>query len=165
MVREPAHEASEPRGRESHSKDSDKMDYGVDEAPPPSFAPPSAWPGGCGGCAVHPASPVPPAPTRFWDPSAGSQDPWTCRPCAPSAQEGQCHLDSFGKGKGKSGKGEPRPRMPCFNCLGLSHPVRVCPSPYGAGGSKTGDKCKTCGSDGHDTPTCTSQGGHVFAAP
>ena len=29
----------------------------------------------------------------------------------------------------------------------------------------TGGKCKTCGGYGHDTPTCTSQGGAMYAPP
>ena len=123
-------------------KDSDKMVYGVDAAPPPTAAPPSACPGGCGGCAVHPASPAP--PPGIPDPWLDS-DPWACQPCEPSVQEGLWHLDGNGKGKGKDkGKGERGP-MACYNCLGLGHPVRVCPSEYGAGVSKSGQKCKTCG--------------------
>ena len=141
---------------------SDKMVYGVDAAPPPTAAPPSACPGGCGGCALHPASPAP--PPGIPDPWLDS-DPWACQPCEPTAQEGQWHLDPFGKGKGKDkGKGERGP-MACYNCLGLGHPVRVCLSEYGAGLNKSGHKCKTCGGYGHDTPTCTSQGGAMYSAP
>ena len=85
-------------------KDSDKMVYGVDAAPPPKAAPPSVCPGGCGGCAVHPASPAP--PPGIADPWADSQDPWACQLCEPAAQEGQWHLDPIGKGKGSKGKDE-----------------------------------------------------------
>ena len=65
-------------------KDSDKIVYGVGDAQVPGPLPVSAvCGGGCGGCAIHPAD----------------TDPWRCPPCAPESQEGQCHLDSFGKGQ------------------------------------------------------------------
>ena len=120
-------------------KDSDKTVYGVDAAHSPSQPPPSACPGGCGGCTVHTLPPgLADAPAAGFDPSADSQDPWTYPPCAPaSLQEWQWHLDLFGKGKNK---GEPRPPMACYSCLGLGHPARMCPSPYGAGQSKAGLK-------------------------
>ena len=97
---------------------------------------------------MHTASPasLPGTPDPWLD-----SDPWACQPCEPTAQEGQCHLDPFGNSKGKDkGKGE-RGLMTCYNCLGLGHPVRVCPSEFGAGVNKSVQKCKTCGGFGHDT--------------
>ena len=111
-------------------KDSDKMVYGVEEAQPTAAAPvPAVCGGGCGGCTIHPApvsaaSEAPPAPV--YDPWTRDPDPWACQPCSPEAQEGQWHLDPFGKGKGK--KGKERGPMACYNCLGLGHPERLCSS-------------------------------------
>ena len=55
--------------------------------------------------------------------------------------------------------------MACFNCLGLGHPERLCASPYKAGEQKLGNKCKTCGGYGHDTPMCASVGGGKYSPP
>ena len=79
------HMRLQSRAAKALPKDSDKMVYGVDAAPPPTAAPPSACPGGCGGCALHPASPAP--PPGIPDPWLDS-DTWACQPCVPTAQEG-----------------------------------------------------------------------------
>ena len=78
-------------------KDADKMVYGVDDAQMPSPVPVlTACGGGCGGCAIHPASAIaaaepPPAPA--YDPWSSSQDPWSCPPCAPETPQGQWHQE------------------------------------------------------------------------
>ena len=88
-------------------KDTDKMVYGVGEAQPEAASAPAECGGGCGGCAIHPAptsaaTEAPAAPV--YDPWTASPDPWSCQPCGPEAQEGQWHLDPFGKGKKGGGK-------------------------------------------------------------
>ena len=105
--------ASRAAGK-SIPKDTDKMVYGVEAAP--LQPPPTTCAGGCGGCALHPAPPgLDTTPGTYaeaaaYDPWAGAQDPWSCPPCAPEAQEGMWQLDAFGKGKGKdkgkNGKGK-----------------------------------------------------------
>ena len=154
--------ASRAAGK-SIPKDGDKMVYGVEAAP--SQPPPTTCTGGCGGCALHPAPPGLDSAAAAYDPWADAQDPWSCQPCAPEAQEGMWQLDAFGqKGKGQKGKGERGP-MACYNCLGLAHPERLCPSQRGAGQAQIGGRCKNCNGFGHDTPVCTSKGGGKYSVP
>ena len=113
-----------------------------------------------------PAQPAPePASTVPESPDVDPQDPWGCQPCAPEAQAPEhWHLDPFGQ-KGGGGKKGARPPMACYNCLGLGHPSKLCPSPYGAGEQKSMPKCRNCDGFGHDTPACTSRGGAKYNPP
>ena len=110
-------------------------------------------------------------------------DPWAwqCQQAEEGWQvKGGNHLDPFGKGKGGKGKGKgkdygkgggqwgasgaPKPPMACYNCHGLYHPQRLCPSPPGSG-DKGGSKCNICQGFGHVATYCTSNGGGKYTEP
>ena len=53
--------------------------------------------------------------------------------------------------------------MSCWNCEGLLHPARMCPSPVGC--AKTGERCPICKGFGHGPKDCTSPGGGKHIPP
>ena len=71
-----------------------------------------------------------------------------------------------GKSKGKSYGDQPRPPLECYNCLGLGHPNRICPAPWGQGKGKAGaETCENCKGKGHGKRACTSKCGGQYTDP
>ena len=159
-------------------KDSDKMVYGVGPAERPEVGN-APCPGGCGGCATHhvPAgfSEVVAAPPDPW--AGGGYDPWAAGAQSSTSYQNSHNfenpggsypggdLDAFNKGKGKGKDGGPKPPMACYNCLGLGHPERLCPSQKGAGAAKGPTRCDCCKGYAHSAGQCTSKGGGKYSAP
>ena len=85
---------------------------------------------------------------------------WDCQPCeGEDSQWG----GSWGQGGdiGAFKKGGGKGPMECYNCKGLNHPARMCPSPVGV--AHSGMKCSCCGGFGHMAKDCVSPGGGKFS--